>query len=164
MTTRKFGMPGSAAVVIKVFAVALAVFAVVLVGAAGCHHRHRDHGERMREFADWRIEKMLKKVDATPEQKEGVMAEVEGLVTDLTSMHEDRGDMHDVLEAQLTAETIDRSALEALRVEKMEKFDVASRRVVDAVASIGEILSREQRLELAEEARNHHGHRGWGRN
>ena len=88
-------------------------------------------------------------------------------LADLTAMHESRGDMHEVLLVELTAESIDRSALEAMRAEKMAKLEVASLRVVDAVASVGEILSQDQRLELVEEAMKHHDRRdrvhGWHR-
>ena len=159
---------GLATPFVKMLLVVTAVSAVALMSALGCHKRFGHHGdpERLREFAEWRVEKVLKKIDASEDQKEGVMTVVDGLITDLTAMHEDHGDMLETLLAQLTAETIDRAALEAIRVEKVGELDAASRRVVDAVASIGEILSQDQRLELVEEARNHHswrrGHHGWG--
>ncbi len=168
--TPRSATSGRATPFVKMLLVVTAVSAVALLSGLGCHQRYGHHGdpERLREFAEWRVERMLKKIDATPDQTESVLTVVDGLVADLTAMHEDRGDMRETLVAQLTAETIDRPALEAMRAQKMEEFDVASRRVVDAVASVGEILSQDQRLELAEEARNHHprhrGHHGWGHN
>ena len=98
-----------AALSVNVLVVVTAVSLVSLAGVLGCTPRHGHHGDpsRIREFAEWRVEKVLKKIDATPGQKELVLTVVDGLIGDLTAMHEDRGDMHEALLAQLTAETID---------------------------------------------------------
>lgn len=158
-----------AALLIKGLVVAIIVSAMAFTSVLGCAQRHGHDGdpEHLREFAEWRVEKALKKVDATSDQQERVMTVVDELIADLTAMRENRGELHEALVAQLTAESIDRIALEAMRAEKMAELDVASRRVVDAVASVGEILSQDQRLELAVQATSHgnwrRGHHGWDR-
>ena len=53
----------------------------------------------------------------------------------------------------LTAQTIDRERLEALRADKMKHFEEMSYKVVDTVADIAEVLDVDQRRELAEWAR-----------
>ena len=50
----------------------------------------------------------------------------------------------------LTAPTVDRAAIEAFRVEKMDIADRASRRVAQALGEAAEVLTPEQRVELGE--------------
>jgi len=48
----------------------------------------------------------------------------------------------------LKADRIDRAAIEKLRAERIKALDDASRKVTDALAQAGEILTAEQRREL----------------
>jgi Spy/CpxP family protein refolding chaperone len=69
------------------------------------------------------------------------------------------GELRERLVAELTGPTIDRDSLEALRSEQLIQIDELSRTLVDALAGISEVLTPEQRLELAELASHRrHGH------
>ena len=48
----------------------------------------------------------------------------------------------------LAAPTIDRAKLEALRADQMKLADAATKRVTDAVADIGDVLTPAQRADL----------------
>jgi Spy/CpxP family protein refolding chaperone len=50
----------------------------------------------------------------------------------------------------LTAPTVDRPALEALRAAQLAEADAASRRMVQAIADAAEVLTPEQRAKLAQ--------------
>lgn len=95
-------------------------------------------------------EVMATLVDATPEQRERLVGVVRDTSRELL-------DLRGVLAAQrreihriLGAPEVDADALEAVRAAHLEAADDASRRLVDAVVEIAEILTPEQRLRLVE--------------
>ena len=53
--------------------------------------------------------------------------------------------------------TIDRAAMEQWRQDQMRLADSASRRILQAVADCAEILTPEQRVELADQLKLRHG-------
>jgi len=144
----------------------LAVGTVAAAGHFGFGHHGRPHDpERMREHADFAMERMLSAVDATPEQAEQIQTIADGALDDLGDLHATGGAMHEQFVAALTAEEIDRDGLEALRQEKLAAMDTASSRIVEALADASEVLTPAQRAVLAQHieerhARRHDHHRG----
>jgi len=61
--------------------------------------------------------------------------------------------------ALLSAETIDRAAIEHLRAEQLQLAEAGSKRLVVALADAAEVLTQEQRVALAE--RMAHRRRRW---
>jgi Spy/CpxP family protein refolding chaperone len=59
----------------------------------------------------------------------------------------------------LSQPTIDRSALEALRASQLQLAEQASRRLTQALADAAEVLTPDQRKQLAEHAARWRGHR-----
>jgi Spy/CpxP family protein refolding chaperone len=57
----------------------------------------------------------------------------------------------------LTAERIDRAALEAARSEHVQAMDQASRRIVQLIGDVGDVLTPDQRKALAARIAEHHG-------
>jgi Spy/CpxP family protein refolding chaperone len=115
--------------------------------------------ERVGLAADW----MLYRLDATDAQKAEIEAILDGTLDEMVGLHDDHGTLHETAVAALLEPEIDRKALEQMRVERIEAFDHASRRIVGAAADIAEVLTLEQRERLVELAQRFHGRRHWRR-
>ena len=155
---RRAGAVLTAGVIILLLVVAIVASSAAVAQARGLFGDHRDaHMDRMRDFAGFRIEWMLRKIDASDEQQEEILAIVDTVIDDLAALRGDRDATREALSAALTGDTVDTEALEALRAEKFAALDGASARVVKALGEIAVILTPEQRRELAERAE----HRRW---
>ncbi len=100
------------------------------------------------------IERMVKhvaiEIDATPEQTGKITVLLTSLAKDMKPL---RGDMHATgqqIRDLLTADTVDRAALEKVRAERLAEADRVSKNLVDTFADIAEVLTREQRKVLSE--------------
>jgi Spy/CpxP family protein refolding chaperone len=105
-----------------------------------------------------RVGRALSQVDATPEQRDKVNAIARAAVNDVIAMRKDPSSRRDKVLTILTADTIDRSALEALRADGLNTADAASKRIVQAVEDAAEVLKPEQRRQLAEHWKQWHMH------
>ena len=71
--------------------------------------------------------------------------------------------MHDARRqavALLSQESIDRAALETLRAGQLQLAEQASKRFTQALADVADVLTPDQRKQLAERIGRWHGHRG----
>ena len=93
--------------------------------------------------------------DATPEQKAKLLEIAKSVHADIGAVHAQFGQAHKRIHDILLQPTIDRSALEALRVEQMQKMDVVSKRVLSAMADAAEVLTPEQRVRFGEHMQVH---------
>ena len=151
----------------RAFFVAASLGVVLLLGvgafsALGHGRRAFFHGATTPEQAQKRVERVttwvLDDLDATAEQRERVTAIVLAAAKDLRPIHEElRAGHHQVVEL-LTRPEIDRSALEALRAQQAQRIADATLRISKAVADAAEVLTVEQRVELAERLESHLGH------
>lgn len=107
-------------------------------------------GDRAGKFMDSRVEKVLSKLDATPDQQADVKAIVESLRTDLAALRGDERLGPRTVIAELAKPNVDRAALEALRMEHIGRAEQASQRIVQAMADAAESLTPEQRARLPE--------------
>ena len=100
-----------------------------------------------------RIERMVDRlgwaVDASSEQKQKIKAIIQHVADDLRPMREQHMDMRRQIRDVLAAPTIDRGKLEALRAEHMRLADQASQRITTALAEAAEVLTPDQRADLA---------------
>jgi Spy/CpxP family protein refolding chaperone len=86
-----------------------------------------------------------------------VNAIVAGAVDDLFKLRDQHQANRAALHTELMgAATIDRAALEETRKSEMALADQASKRLVQALADIAEVLTPEQRQALAERIHRHH--------
>jgi Spy/CpxP family protein refolding chaperone len=123
---------------------------------------------RAAEGADRAVRHLAIEIEATADQQEKLRVIVKGAVKDLLGMREKAVAGRERGRVLLTQPTIDRPALEALRVEQMALADAASRRFLQALSDAAETLTPEQRRTLSDrllELREHHGfwhgfHRG----
>ena len=143
-----------------------AMGALVLGGAIGtsapaqAHGRwllggaHRGDGgpdpERVRAHAKLATHWVMRMVDATGEQEERVQGIVAAAASDLLELAPSHREHREALAALLGGDSIDRAALETLRAAELALFETASRRLAAAVADAAEVLTPEQRAELAE--------------
>ena len=150
----------------------IAAATVAVVGAGLSWHGHANahgfggrHGgwEQMDpEVMSKRIEAMvayrLADIDATAEQQAKVTTIMKGAANDLSSLRGQGREMRRKSIELLTAPTIDRAQLEALRVQQSQLRETVSRRMLQALADAAEVLSPEQRAKVAERmARRHRG-------
>jgi len=113
---------------------------------------------------DQHLERMLKhlyvEIDATDAQKQQLAPIVKAAAGDLlplrTRMHEARRQAVELL----SRDAIDRAALEALRVDQLRLAEQASQRFVQALADVADVLTPEQRKQLAERIGRWPGRRG----
>jgi Spy/CpxP family protein refolding chaperone len=110
---------------------------------------------------DQHLERMLRhlyaEIDATDAQKQQLAPIVKAAAADLlplrTRMHDARRQAVELL----TRDPVDRAALEALRVDQLRLAEQASQRFVGALADVADVLTSEQRKQLAERIGRWHG-------
>ena len=103
---------------------------------------------------DDRIDRMTKhmaiELDASPDQQTKIASIAKAAVNDLRPLHEKAHAARGQAVALLTAPTIDRSAIERLRVEEIGLAETASKRIAQAVADASEVLNPDQRRKVAD--------------
>jgi periplasmic protein CpxP/Spy len=103
---------------------------------------------------DDRIDRMTKHIaielDATSDQQVKIANIAKAAVADLRPLHEKAHATRAQAITLLTAPTIDRSAIERLRAEKIGLAETASKRIAQALADVAEVLSPEQRRKVAD--------------
>jgi Spy/CpxP family protein refolding chaperone len=92
---------------------------------------------------------LVRFVDGTPEQEARVTELLAAAAPDFEALHERHRDAREAFFAALSAERVDRDALEALRAGELAAAEDASRKLVGLLADVAEVLTPEQRAELA---------------
>jgi Spy/CpxP family protein refolding chaperone len=128
---------------------------------AWAHGGHRGwHGGE--GFSEERVERMVKhfgvEVDATPEQKAKLTEIATAAAKELQPLREKAREARKHAMELLAAPAVDRGAIERLRTEQMQAADAASKRLTQALADVAEVLTPEQRKQLAERLQKR---RGW---
>ena len=127
------------------------------VQKAGWGERRRDR-TRFSEMSDEQIEKRVTRmvkhlaieIEANDEQEAKIIALVSAVAKDVRPLRGEFRDAGDELQKLLTADNIDREALEKLRVERLAKADEVSKEVMNALADVAEVLTPEQREVVSE--------------
>jgi Spy/CpxP family protein refolding chaperone len=94
------------------------------------------------------VHHMLSKVDATAEQKEKVTTILKATASDVTALRDRHLADARRLGQILSAQTIDRAGLEAVRTEELGLADTASKRLMQGLADAADVLTPEQRAKL----------------
>lgn len=121
-------------------------------GHAGCTAwQAKSGGDAMGTHIKKGVDRLFARADASPEQTAQAHAAIDTVAstTTLSAMLEAHRALRSGLAAQLSAPTIDRVALETLRVQTMERLDADSRTLVRLVGDLAEILNPAQRKRLA---------------
>lgn len=118
---------------------------------------------RMEKFVERGVKHFGVEVDATAEQQAKLVAIAQSAAKDLSGLRGEvrrmRGQVRDIL----AAPTVDRTALEQLRAGQVQKLDEASKRAVQALADAAEVLTPEQREQVAKRMDSVHERGGWFR-
>jgi len=110
---------------------------------------HLEHG----------VERVLDKVDATPEQEKKFWAIVDAARAEAMPVVRDmRASRGEILEL-LASPTIDRAKAETMRADRIAALDAASRKMTTALLDAAEVLTPEQRAKIAAEVKQHEGRR-----
>ena len=134
-----------------------------LVAGAGAYavDRHQEmqamHNGDPSAHIDHVLKHLYVDLDATDAQKAQIDPLVRQAMQDLKPMHTQLHDAHAKVLAALTQPTIDRAALEASRAQALQLADQASKRLVQLVADVGDVLTPAQRQKLADHLRKMHG-------
>ncbi|MEO9461049.1 MAG: Spy/CpxP family protein refolding chaperone [Rhizobiaceae bacterium] len=116
--------------------------------------KHRGKNRmRFSEMSDEDIEKRITRavkhvaieIDATDEQTAKITALATAFAKDVKPLHGDFRAAGEEMHKLLTAETIDRAALEKVRAERLAEADRVSKELVNALADVAEVLTAEQR-------------------
>lgn len=114
------------------------------------------------EHAQRAVEYFLSNVDATDEQYEAARGIVDETLAALGEVQFDRRAIRGRVLELLSAESVDRDAIEALRTEGISAADRASSALTQGVVELAEMLTPEQRAQLEDLAGRHRGrHHGW---
>jgi periplasmic protein CpxP/Spy len=116
------------------------------------------NAERMADHIEHGVKYVLSDVDATAEQKAQITSIMQSTATDVHAVADQHHALHKQLHEILSAETIDRTRLEAVRTDGLRLADQASKRILDGIADAAEVLTPEQRTELAAHAQRRHRH------
>jgi Spy/CpxP family protein refolding chaperone len=141
---------------------------VAAVGATvhahgGWHHGpggwHSDMSpEAMQRRIDAGVRWMLADTNASEEQQKRIAEIAAGAMTELRPLRERHREARRKVIEILSQPTVDRAALESLRAEEMQLADQVTKRMTRAMADAAEVLTPEQRLQLAEKMKQR---RGW---
>ena len=112
---------------------------------------------RIGDRIDRRVDRVLRRVDATQEQRDKVAVIFKGALGDVSALGVKPWETREKFMNLLRADTIDPAAFEALRAEQIGAADAASKRVVQAMVEAAQVLTPQQRRELAERWDRH----GW---
>jgi Spy/CpxP family protein refolding chaperone len=114
----------------------------------------RHHGAMDPAHMEERIERFIKhvavEVEATPEQTQKLTAIAQGAAKDLAPLRQKSIELRKQGLALFTAPSIDRAAVENLRVARMQQAEASSKRIAQALADAAEVLTPEQRKKAAE--------------
>ena len=114
-------------------------------------------GHDREEFMEFRFNKMLGLVKATPEQSDKLKAIFEKVKAGMRPDGEDGGPrkMHEKVMELLAAPTIDKAAVEALRTEQVANMEKKSKVITEALLEAADVLTPEQRATLVDEMKKH---------
>ena len=125
----------------------------------GMHGMHGHYDTKAMDPAamDAHFDKMIASVlpDATAQQKARLKTIATSVHVDIRAIHAQFPQAHQRAHELLLRSTVDRAGLEALRVDQLRQFDVASKRIVDGLADAAEVLTPEQRARFAEHLKAH---------
>lgn len=106
------------------------------------------------EQIEKRVTKMVRhfavEIDATDAQQDKIKEVALATALDMKPLRADYRAAGEALANLLTADQVDRAAIEAIRAERMAATDAVSQKLLTAMTDVSEILTVEQRQELAE--------------
>jgi protein CpxP len=136
----------------------------VASGAGACGWHHGMMSGHSAADVSAHVDKMLEHVyvelDVTDAQKAQITPLVKQAVNDLLPLHAQLQAAHAQALQGLAMSPVDRPALEAARLTHLQLADQASKRLVQLIADVGDVLTPAQRDALAAHLKQMHGKAG----
>lgn len=136
-------------------------FAALANGTGMSDWHHGMSGTHSAADVNAHVDHMLKhlyvEIDATDAQKAQITPLVKQAVNDLLPLHTQLQAAHTQAIQGLTASPVDRTALEASRVAHLQLADQASKRLVQLMADVSDVLTPAQRSAFAAHLKQMHG-------
>jgi Spy/CpxP family protein refolding chaperone len=161
---RRFFKRAAIATLIAGVATGIGFKAFAHAGFGGWHREGFMRGPVDPARFDEHLERMLKhlyvEIDATDVQRQQLAPIVKSAAHDLLPLRTQLHDARRHAVELLSRDSVDRAALESLRDSQLRLADQASRRLTQALADVADVLTPEQRRQLAERVGRWHGRRG----
>ena len=126
----------------------VAIALVLSLAAAGAFAMGGRHG---RGFHAFMTERMLDQADATPEQREQIMAIVDAAHEEMRALHDGAHDeMHARMIVAFTAETVDAGEVDAIQAEMQNRIETGMAIMTAALVESANLLDHSQRAAIAE--------------
>jgi Spy/CpxP family protein refolding chaperone len=155
---RSIGAAGKSGVLILLAAGALTlgISALGQTPAAGAMPSDPHHaGMAPGHSADAMRQHLYSTLSVTDAQKTKLDPLMKQTATDFGDFHAQLGSGHEEIMGLLTANTVDRVALERLRTARMREMDLVSKRLVDHLADVAEALTPAQRQQARDAMAQH---------
>jgi Spy/CpxP family protein refolding chaperone len=135
---------------------------------------HRGHGgwhmgpgdqtdpEAVKRRVDASVRWMLADINATEAQQSRIADIVGATMKDMAPLREKHREARRSVMELLAKPNVDRAAIEAIRAQEIQSADAMSKRFVQSLADVAEVLTPEQRAQLAEKMKQRRGHRQRG--
>jgi Spy/CpxP family protein refolding chaperone len=127
----------------------------------GWHHGSMLDGTHSAAEVNAHVDHMLKhlyvEIDATDARKSQIDPLVKQAVNDLLPLRTQANTAHQLAMDALSQSTLDRAALETARAAHLKLADQASKRVVQLLADVGDVLTPTQRKALLDHLQHLHG-------
>ncbi len=130
--------------------VLLGIGGVAIAAGPGGHGHHPRTPEEVQAHVDGMIDHMIGKVGGTEEQRAALRTIAGQTTPRMAALHTEGRDLKNEVRDILTAEKVDRDALEAARKDAIDLADRGSKLAISAVADAAEVLTPEQRRKIAE--------------
>jgi protein CpxP len=135
--------------------------AAAAMAASGWHHGMMMHGNVTQADMTAHVDHVLKhfyvEIDATDAQKAKIGPLVQQAASDLFPLRTQLQAAHGQVIQGMTQPTVDRAALEAAREAHLQLADQASKRIVQLLGDVGDVLTPAQRTSLATHLEQLHG-------
>lgn len=117
-------------------------------GGPGAQAGHGAPGQMM-PFGGPGMGRLLDEVQATPEQRAQIQQIAEAARQDLRTQHEAGQALRAQSMALFTRPTVDAAAVEKLRQKMLAQHDAASQRTMQAMLAVSQVLTADQRQQIA---------------
>ena len=116
----------------------------------------RFNGGDAPRMAGWMVDRLMYDVKASDAQRDKARAIVDATAGDLQQLARLHSENHAALLSIVKEPTVDRNKLESLRVRSMSTLDESSKHLSTAIGDLLEVLTPEQRQQLADSVEKWH--------